>query len=273
MKKHLFVLCSHNSGSTVLWQFLQTSPHVSVLPGEGQYLEGVRDIMNNDPWSSTTKFPWELIKTEWEKEWNLNKPILLEKSPPNLMRAFEIEKVFPNSYFVIMMRNPYAYCEGSKRKYLKGWSYSDLAKRWIDHAQHQLKNINGLQKVIYFTYEEFTENPSEIIKNMLHFFPELETLDSSFSTVRKSVYGNVSRPITNFNAAQIANLSDADILEISEILKQYPDIMEFFNYRYEAGGFKRAISNVPVKVSTWYIKYYVRNIQRVLRRLGVQSPS
>jgi hypothetical protein len=267
MTKYLFVLCSHNSGSTLLWKFYQTSPHVAALPGEGQWVEGVEPIMRDKPWDKTHPFDWAAIETEWNKHWDLEKSILLEKTPQNLVRAFDIEKHFPDSYFVVMVRNPYAYCEGSKRKYLKEWSYRSIAERWIEHTHMQMENIQGLKHVIGFTYEELTADSTAIAEKSLEFLPELETLDPNFTFAMYSVYGYVPRRATNFNAAQIARLSDADLAEINAVLEKQPEMMAYFNYDYERGGLKRKLVNLRVGLSTFYIKYGVRNAQRVKNRL------
>jgi hypothetical protein len=47
MPIHLFVLCPPYSGSTVLWKLLATSPNVSALPVEGQFLESTQGVMKN----------------------------------------------------------------------------------------------------------------------------------------------------------------------------------------------------------------------------------
>ena len=62
MKTYLFVLCPPLSGSTLLWKLLQTSPSVTAHPKEGQFLEGVVEIMRKGAWNPEQKFPWKKIK-------------------------------------------------------------------------------------------------------------------------------------------------------------------------------------------------------------------
>ena len=57
MKKFLFVLCPPYSGSTVLWRILGTSPQVSMLPKEGQFVDEVREIMRDEPYNADKKMP------------------------------------------------------------------------------------------------------------------------------------------------------------------------------------------------------------------------
>jgi hypothetical protein len=166
------------SGSTLLWRLLQTSPHVSALPNEGQYLQPVRKIMLPDRWNPELKLPWAKIKDEWHKFWDLEKPLLLDKSVPNLIRAKQIEAAFPGAHFVAMVRDPYAQCEGIVRrrhrlrmlrqperlpKHLKDTprtgSTRDYAmelavRQWVWMADRQMRNVQELERVIHFTYED-----------------------------------------------------------------------------------------------------------------------
>ena len=50
------------------------------------------------------------------KYWDQTKPILLEKSTTNIIRVQSIKKTFQNSYFICIVRNPYAQVEGIMRR-------------------------------------------------------------------------------------------------------------------------------------------------------------
>jgi hypothetical protein len=82
VNSYLFILSPPYCGSTVLWRLLGTSPHVSSFPVEGQYIDSVESILRRDPWNVQVEIPWDAVKSKWEIEWDLGKPILLEKSPP-----------------------------------------------------------------------------------------------------------------------------------------------------------------------------------------------
>ena len=97
--------------------------------------------------------PWNVIKEKWENAWDLEKPVLLEKSPAHLIRAFEIEQVFDGALFIVMIRDPYAFAEGRARRYKK--TMQDNAEHWVRCARYQIKNIEGLKNTIHFTYSTF----------------------------------------------------------------------------------------------------------------------
>lgn len=141
MRKYLFVLSPPFSGSTLMQKLLATSKNVSSFRGEGQFVESVKDIMRSDPWDVNKKMPWDFIKKEWHKKWDLNKSILVEKSPPNILRGIEIEKVFKPLYCIAIIRNPYAFCESIVRR--RKSEIKDGAEFWIKCAKHQIYNIKN----------------------------------------------------------------------------------------------------------------------------------
>lgn len=229
MTTYLFILSLPYCGSTVLWRLLTTSPHVSALPVEGQYLESVRSIMRAKPWDPEQKIPWDTVKSKWEAEWDLSKPILLEKSPPNLIRANEIQKAFSPSYFMITIRNPYAFCHGYVRR--KKTNFEDPARKWVSWAEYQRKNIEGLDRSLFFTYEDFTDYPIDTSNRMVQFLPQLEYLKPDNDFLANSTVGYETHKITNLNEIKIRQLSVRDIVKINSVLERHLDLLHFFGYQ------------------------------------------
>ncbi len=243
--KYLFILCPPACGSTLLWQILKTSPRVSAFKSEGQAL--VRALLfTSDRWNPNKPIPWHKVKEKWHEHWDLDQPVLVEKSPPHLVRAHQLEKQFPESYFIIMIRNPYAFCEGVKRRWLNKVSYFNLAKFWVTCAKYQIDNNRHLQHCITFTYEDLTDNPEQVCQRIIDFVPDLEKLHPKreFDVFEREM------SITNLNDRQIARLSDNDIFAINEVCKRYPSFFSYFNYRYlepaESLGFK-ALRRAAIK--------------------------
>jgi len=226
-KKYIFILSPPASGSTLLQKILSTSPHTSAFKVEGQAL--VKSILfTKDRWNPKKVIPWDLVKKTWSKKWDLHKPILLEKSPPHLIRAHQLETHFPRSYFVIMMRNPYAFCEGIKRRWGKTFTYRNIAKFWVICAWYQIANIKTLEHHTWFTYEDMTTDPGRVCKQLIDFIPQFGKLipEQKFDVFEKSM------KINNLNQGQISRLSNEDIFEINRVLKRFPKFLSFFNYQY-----------------------------------------
>ncbi len=211
--------------------------------------------MRNNPWNPENKFPWHDIKRVWEENWDHTKPIFLEKSPPNLIRAFEIEKHFSPSKFIVMMRNPYANCEGICRRHEEKLSFTEAAEAWIMRAQYQIKNIKGLKSVLNFSYESLTEDTKEIYNQILNFFPELQSIDNNASLKARSVIGTSRSKIKNYNAMKIDTLSAKGIEEINSVLNKYPEVMDFFGYEYIYPTIRHSIRSIFSKFNLFVAKY------------------
>lgn len=228
MSEYLFVLCPPFSGSTVLWRLLTTSPNVSTLPDEGQFLPTVAPLMRGDPWNPNKKVRWAEVRAEWEKVWDCTKPVLLEKSPPNIVRAFEIEHHFKPSAFISMIRNPYAFCEGHHRRL--GSTMETAARAWVEHATCQRKNIDGLKRICHFSYEAFADDPETICDRLRHFIPSLDRLDAGASFKAKAADGHRDRPIQNLNDRKIDLLAASEIRRINHVLEGHRELMASFEY-------------------------------------------
>lgn len=271
MTTHLFILASHNTGSTALWHILKTSPAATWLPVEGQHIEEVRGVMRTSPWNPKHEVPWPQVKAAWEAYWEDDKEIRIEKSPPNLLRAAAIEAHFENAYFIVMVRDPYAYCEGVRRRGRKGIGYSvtagcaEIAQGWIEEARIQKENLRELKHALYISYEDFTDDTAGTVEKILDFLPGLGRLNSEASFLTHSLHGNVRRPPTNLNLNQIARLSQADIDEINGVLTRYPELLETFHYkiRRRTPGF---VASIRLALDNFVQRTITRNLQRLLGR-------
>lgn len=229
--KYLFVLSPPFCGSTLVWRILSTSRNVSSLPNEGQFLPSVKKIMREGHWDEAKTMPWEYIKKQWMKEWDLTKPILLEKSPPNIMRAFEIEKCFKPSFFISINRNPYAFCEGWSRR--RKTSCEIAVRWWVRFSKYQIRNINGLNYNRFFKYEDLIENTENISKQLSDFMPELSDINIYGRYKTKTVRTDkiVDNPIMlDLNVEKIRRLKKEDIEVITKVLKENLETLRFFNY-------------------------------------------
>lgn len=241
MEAYIFVLCPPRSGSTILWNLVSTSSQVSALPREGQKLPEVRKILRNDPWNETMEVPWARIKDEWHKYWESEKPLMIEKSPPNLIRAGEIEKYFEPCYFLIMVRNPYAHFEGLMRKRKR--SSDKVVEFIIKCLRCQMTNSQNLATSIRFKYEELVESPVQVCKKIESFIPRLGVLDYDKTFEVSAIDGKKDRKIVgDLNRKKIENLSPLQIARINRALRKNLDVMEYWGYElYEPSWLKQSL--------------------------------
>lgn len=190
---YLFILAPNNSGSTALIKYLNTSANNSILndSGEGQWLPSVKNIMRNNPWDPATRMPWEFIKNEYLKTWNYCSSILSEKSPPNLLRGEEIQQVFSDVKFIILIRNPYAQISSCFYRYYNECSLVEWASDWLWKVEYQKRNLEILDKALLITYEEFSNETVSTGEKILDFCPELESLDNHCQLQVKDRVSNI----------------------------------------------------------------------------------
>jgi len=238
--RFLFVLCPPFSGSTVLTRILMSSPNVSVnnhlSNNEGQFLPELSDIMRKSIWNVDAKYPWPTIKKVWQLYWDKTKPILLEKSPPNLIRALEIEEHFENAFFLISIRNPYAFCEGVIRR--KVHDPITAAKFWLKCAVKQRQNHSELSQSFLITYEDLVDHPSDTCKKIIARLPDLSSLDYQ-SIFKVHNVENRDCYLQNFNTTKIKNLSPSQIQSINSVLAGEENLLNYFGYKLiSVNGFK-----------------------------------
>jgi hypothetical protein len=117
MQPHFFFLITPPfSGSTAIAKLLATSWRTMLLTpnGEGQWL--VPGLCEPDRWNPEKQINYESVKAVWlntfQKQYKLNPHIdvVIEKSPPNMMRIEELSSQFIDCSFLANNRDPYANC-------------------------------------------------------------------------------------------------------------------------------------------------------------------
>ncbi|MCA8949212.1 MAG: sulfotransferase [Planctomycetes bacterium] len=227
---YLFVLCPPYSGSTLLWNLVSTSEAVSALPTEGQFLPEVAELMRHEPWNRDRELPWPRIKAVWDAHWDHRKSVLVEKSPPNIIRTADIVAHFQPVAFLVMVRDPYAHCEGLMRR--NGWSPELAAEFAVRCLEQQDRNARELAPALRITYEQLAGDPDATARRIEAFLPRLGRLDTGRRFRIHAVDGYVERGIEDLNATKIARLSTAERDAITTVLRRVPEAMRVWGYDY-----------------------------------------
>jgi Sulfotransferase family len=152
--KYVFVAGLHRSGTTLLFNTLRDHPMISgfTFPNggekehEGQHNQSVypKDSELGGPGYFAFNPCSHMIETDslisesnskrlfsqWSTHWDLSKPVLLEKSPPNIVRTRFLQAIFPDSYFISIVRDPVV---------------TALATlKWMGWPRHVVESRNGL---------------------------------------------------------------------------------------------------------------------------------
>ena len=236
--KFIFILCPAYCGSTLMHEILCSSPFISPNnifgTREGQSLPEVRRLIDyRERWTESYDYPWAEIKRIWMKYWDHSKPLLLDKSPPNLIRTKMIAEYFSPVSFIAMVRDPYVHCEGYMRR--DKMNSRQAAERTLKYLQHQRQNLKELKDIIVIRYEDLVAHPDETKYRLLHFLPALRHVDlhKSFSAHN---YRNEALPIIDMNRGKFENMVSSDVAVITDVLGPHEELLHYFGYTLHDAG-------------------------------------
>jgi hypothetical protein len=178
-QRHLFVAGLHRSGTSLLHRSLRAHHRISgfentgVPEDEGQHLQSVfpaaahfggpgkfcfaEEAALHECSPCVTEENREKLLREWGRHWDVTQPVLLEKSPPNLIRMRFLQAMFPNSLFLIVVRHPLAQSYATQK-----WSNTDIAElveHWRVAHRRMLADLPFVNHWRLVRYEDFVEDP------------------------------------------------------------------------------------------------------------------
>lgn len=171
---YLFVCGLHRSGTSALHEILKLHPMITGFSDtgkpkdEGQHLQSVigKDgdfggpgVFCHHPEAHMTeadvstyreRLP-ELIAS-WEQLWAPERPVRIEKSPPNLIRSRFLQAVFDDARFVFIVRHPLAVARATRK-----WSYDSeekLFRHWLQGHRVMLEDAPYIRQSCCVRYED-----------------------------------------------------------------------------------------------------------------------
>jgi hypothetical protein len=206
--KLVFLAGLHRSGTTLLTRLLAAHPEISGFSGtdapadEGQHLQTVYPSDHEYGRPGRFGFAPEMHLTEssplvseqsaltlfeeWAPHWDLSRPLLLEKSPPNLLKTRFLQALYPDSAFVVIVRHPIpvsiptAKWRGTRR-------YDRLFEHWLRcHALFEADREH-LERVHVLQYERLVADPAGELRRIFEFLeldpiPPSEPVDTGANT-------------------------------------------------------------------------------------------
>lgn len=185
-KRFAFLGGLHRSGTSLLFKILRDHPDISgfhdtgVTEDEGQLLQSVYPPARK--YGGPGKFGFnaesfldessplvnpgnaQALFDQWSRYWDINKPLLLEKSPPNLVRSRFLQALFPNSHFIMLLRHPVAVALATQK-----WSRTPLPaliEHWALCHERFADDHRYLNRLLTLKYEELVASPDEWVKRI-----------------------------------------------------------------------------------------------------------
>jgi hypothetical protein len=186
----LFLGGLHRSGTTLLARLLAAHPDVSgfsdtgVPADEGQLLQSVyppasvyggpgrfgfapeSHLTESDPLASEENA--RRLYEEWSRHWDLSRPVLLEKSPPNLLKTRFLQALFPGSPFVVILRHPIPVSLATAR-WRRTRRYHRLLEHWLRCHELFTADRERLERVHVVRYEELVREPEPVLRGIFEF--------------------------------------------------------------------------------------------------------
>jgi hypothetical protein len=161
--------------------------------------------------------------------------VVIEKSPPNLVRVEGLLNRFPKHEIIVYNRNPYANCASILYRHHQPETKTEqeridilrlLASRWVFRSKWAKKHIETYNP-INFTYESFCQNPEKCINKVIERIPMLDGIN----TKKKLIVKNYEpQGIINQNKKQIGMLSETEKRAINEEIRYSEGLVNFFGY-------------------------------------------
>lgn len=207
--------------------------------GEGQWL--IPELCDNDRWDDQKKIDFKSVKAVWLNQYQRinrltqNIEVVIEKSPPNMVRIEALAAQFLSTSFIANNRNPYASCASRlyRRHDTKELTPEERKAILMGFTRDWINRSTWLQALVLklgislVTYEEFCDSPSTLT-TALPLPPEVVKTINYNALV--SVKDYQPQKITNQNHRQISNLSNDDIDTMNIALQKSQALMSFFGY-------------------------------------------
>jgi len=186
----VFVAGLHRSGTSALARSIAQHPDVSGLEGtgakenEGQHIQTVypparshggpgrfahaeaSHVTEASPLATAANA--DKMLSQWMPHWDLGKPVLLEKSPPNLVMTRFLQALYPHAYFVVVVRHPVVVTL-STQKWTRATPFASLMDHWFRAHDLFSEDARHVDRLHVLKYEDLVSAPESVLSGVGRF--------------------------------------------------------------------------------------------------------
>lgn len=187
--RFVFVGGMHRSGTSLLADIIARHPAASGLTGTGAFMDEGQHIQRvyptgrryggpgsyalHDAMHATETDPLitaanrDRLWSSWSPYWDLSKQVLVEKSPPNMLRSRFLQALFPGASFVMIVRHPVA-AVAATRKMTRTPAHR-MFRNWAAGHATMLGDLPHLQRVLFLRYEDLVTDIPQAFTQLSEF--------------------------------------------------------------------------------------------------------
>jgi hypothetical protein len=106
----------------------------------------------------------ERLLAEWSRYWNLEKQVLIEKSPGNMLKLRFLQALFGDAVFIVVMRHPIPVSYATQK-----WSETsmeELLEHWLVCHELFLADAAHITRLLLVRYEDFVSGPRAVVEDI-----------------------------------------------------------------------------------------------------------
>lgn len=168
----------------------------------------------------------ERLFAQWSRYWDLDRPVLIEKSPPNLIRTRFLQELYPDARFLVIVRHPAITALATRklstnrlmRRLHRAPALPGILDHWFAAHRALASDLPHLRRRRVIRWEELTAAPGQVLAEVSSFLgvspdvpaPALDPrVDGAYRAEWQALLSADNRPGESLRRAVSSHAADA----------------------------------------------------------------